>query len=114
MPRRNPNYYGSLSEYKESMSAMNDSQVEGGGNAASIMGGGVVPGSYGSGRPNTSFINEQPGQSTPYYDFPDPIKPPKDKIRVVQIPYPVYIPVRPRRPGKGKGGNGGSRATEID
>ena len=55
MARRKPNYYGSLSEYKESMSAMNDSQVEGGGGAASIMGGGVVPGSYGSGRPDTNF-----------------------------------------------------------
>ena len=111
--RRKINYMGSLAEFKQSV---NESQVEGGGGAASIMGGGVMPGSYGSGSSDTNFINEQPGQSTPYYDFPDPIKRPKDKIRVVQIPYPVYIPVRPRKPGKGKsgGGGGGSRATEID
>ena len=117
--RRKINYMGSLADYKASTgsgSNSNESQVEGGGGAASIMGGGVMPGSYGSGRSDTNFINEQPGQSTPYYDFPDPIKRPKDKIRVVQIPYPVYIPVRPRKPGKGKsgGGGGGSRATEID
>ena len=111
--RRKINYMGSLAEFKQSV---NESQVEGGGGAASIMGGGVMPGSYGSGRSDTNFINEQPGQSTPYYDFPDPIKRPKDKIRVVQIPYPVYIPGRPRKPGKGKsgGGGGGSRATEVD
>ena len=49
------------------------------------------------------------------YSYPEYIyEQSKDKIRVVQIPYPVYIPVRPRKPGKSKGGSGGSRATEID
>ena len=64
---------GSLAEFKQSI---NESQVEGGGGAASIMGGGIMPGSYGSGSNDTIIINEQGGNSgRGYYDFPDPYKP---------------------------------------
>lgn len=64
---------GSLAEFKQSV---NDSQVEGGGGAASIMGGGVMPGSYGSGTKDTVTINEEgAGSDRGYYDFPDPYKP---------------------------------------
>jgi hypothetical protein len=111
------------------MSAMNDSQVEGGGGAASIMGGGVVPGSYGSGRPDTSFINEQPGESTRYPSpktpkpadrYPDALPPgrlprkPVDRYPEATPAKPV-VPNKPKKPKKRNfGPSGGSRATEID
>ena len=71
--RRKINYMGSLAEFKQSV---NDSQLEGGGGSANIMGGGVMPGSLGGGTRDTVFINEQGGiDGRKYYDFPDPYKP---------------------------------------
>lgn len=72
--RRKINYMGSLAEFKQSV---NESQVEGGGGAASIMGGGVMPGVYAPNRPDTNVVNGQSGETSayPYYDFPDPYKP---------------------------------------
>ena len=71
--RQKINYMGSLAEFKHSV---NDSQVEGGGGSANIIGGGVMPGSFGGGTRDTITINEQGGNSDRgYYDFPDPYKP---------------------------------------
>jgi hypothetical protein len=132
--RRKINYMGSLAEFKQSI---NESQVEGGGGAASIMGGGVMPGSYGSGFNDTITINEQGGtDGRGYYDFPDPYKPnprrnrpdqsfkPADRYPDPPPPgqmpprpvdrYPEATPNKPRipsprkpKPKKPKGGGGG-------
>ena len=124
--RRKINYMGSLADFKQSI---NDSQVEGGGGAASIMGGGVVPGSYGSGRPDTSFINEQPGESTRYPSpktlkpadrYPDALPPgrlprkPVDRYPEATPAKPV-VPNKPKKPKKRNfGPSGGSQATGIN
>ncbi len=61
---------------KKSGSA-NQSEIDSGGGVASIVGGGVIPGSIGTNRPDT-IIGAPPGGSLspyPYYDFPDPYVP---------------------------------------
>ena len=101
--RRKINYMGSLAEFKQSV---NDSQVEGGGGSANIMGGGVMPGGYSSGFNDTIIINEQGGNSgRGYYDFPDPYKPNPQRNRPDQSfkpadRYPDALPPGrlPRKP----------------
>lgn len=118
--RRKINYMGSLAEFKQSV---NDSQVDSGGGVASIMGGGVMPGSFGGGTRDTITINEQGAtDGRGYYDFPDPYKPtsrrnrpdesfrPADRYPDPKVPaqmpprpvdrYPEATPNRPTRPRK--------------
>lgn len=48
------------------------------------------------------------------YDFPDPIRRPVEKIRVVQLPgKTVYVPVPVKPPKKKKRGAGGGDAAGV-
>jgi hypothetical protein len=136
------NYRGSLADFKQSgLTATGDaSELDGGGGSAvTIMGGGVKPGSYGFDSSDTTFINEQPGQSGravgsqpygPVYPsqpvrpskpadrYPVPLKPGQLPRRPVDR-YPEASPAVPKKPKKpkksiGGGGGGGSNALGIE
>ena len=74
-----------------------------------ISGHNAPPGFYGTTRPDFPR-----GVGTGVYnDPPDPIKRPRDKIRIVQLPGTIIyvpVPVRPpkKKPPKKKGGGGAS------
>ena len=97
---KNKNFYGSLDDYKISVSDV--SELDTGGGTVSIVGGGVMPNVYAPNRPDTNVINGQSGETSayPYYDFPDPYKPPAKKSVQIRITKPADRYPNPLVPGQ--------------